>query len=325
MFASAQLLIDEAEAHATVDLAPGDYGPLLLDKPVIVQAQGTTFWSRSDQPALELRDSGACVQNATLRSAQVSELALRVTAGAHPVLQNVRVFGAVEGLDGGSAGWSLPSLLELAELRHSPAEYALELAVPLPWRLVSRISGVTFDPPSGGPGIHEVWLRVRDLMQESLLIGEIEIVAGQLTRLIPLVGYFGAIRSEAAPAPIWLHRVPTEFHAPPPAPKPPISVPITPLAPPVETPPPIPSLAPCPLPVRSEPAPEVVNPLFQMADEATSPVPGVTKIEPSSRPPLFELVTITTQKSKPEAISPPATPQAKPTPLSELFNEPPQS
>lgn len=324
MFASAQKVIDEAEAHATVDLAPGDYGPLLLDKPVIVQAQGATFWSSPDRPAVDMTDSGACMQNATLRAAQVSELALRVTVGAHPVLQNIRVCGSVEGFDGGSAGWSLPSVMELGELRHSPAEYALEFAVPLPWRLVSRISGVAFDPPSGASGIHHVWLRVRDLMQESLLIGEVEIVAGQLTRLIPLVGHVGAMLTDAAPAPIWLHRVPAEFHTPPPTPTPPISLPITPLAPVVEPPPLIPSLTPHPLPIRSEPAPEIVNPLFQMADEAIEPHPAETKIEVSSRPLLFDLLPKTTNP-KPEASSRPATPPASSPTLSKLFSEPPES
>ncbi|MCX6925504.1 MAG: hypothetical protein NT154_20190 [Verrucomicrobia bacterium] len=108
---------------------------------------------------------------------------------SRPDFQNVRIVqGSVTGLEGESEPWWLPSCLDLGELTTPRAVFTMELAVPVPCRLGTRIKGVGFDLPALVPGICQVRLRVRDLTQDSLLVGYIEVVSKQFSRLIPLNG-----------------------------------------------------------------------------------------------------------------------------------------
>ena len=184
---SIQELIDHAVNDAVVELLPGNYGPVELRRAVVLNGHGATFWSTEDRPAMRITAAGVCLQNLTLRPGlnAGSSVVFEVASAAHPALQSVRVQGEVSGIDHEEEKWVLPKLLDGGDLRAPVTHFTLELGTPGPARLVCRVSGVEFDPPQLKPGFNEVQMRIRDVSQDSILIGDVELIASQLTRIIP--------------------------------------------------------------------------------------------------------------------------------------------
>lgn len=191
--ASAQAEIDNAEPNGLVALEERDYGPILIKKPLTLACEGACFWTDGRAPSVRIHASNVCIQNATLRSLglasdRVLPVVLEVAAKAFATFQAVKLCGAVEGLAGESDLWILPRFLNLGDLKSAESYFIVELAVPVSCQLISRVAGIDFDPPAMVPGINKVKMRVRDISQDSLLVGNVELITSQLTRLIPLYG-----------------------------------------------------------------------------------------------------------------------------------------
>ena len=215
-FPSAQSAIASAQAGKTVRLDAGDYGPLAVDKPLTLEGAGACLWGDGPKPALEIRSPEVAVRNLVLRWSTPGSAphrpptVLSVHPGSRPGFHNVKIHGGVSGLSGESGPWRLPSSLHLGDITTAKAVFTMELAVPVPCRLTTQISGLDFDLPVLVPGICHVRLRVRDLTPDSLLAGYIEVVFAQLSRLIPLFGRVLTFSTTTTPAIRNLVRIPSE-------------------------------------------------------------------------------------------------------------------
>jgi hypothetical protein len=216
---SLQSLIATAQPGTTLRITAGDYGPLVIDKPLAIEGAGACFWGDGTQPALAIRSKDVVLREVVLRyaasrgSRAAPPSVLAVAEGAGPKFNNVRIQGSVSGLPGESNPWWLPDLLNLGELNTPKALFTLEIAVPVNCRLATHISGLDFDLPALVPGICQVRMRVRDLTPDSLIVGYIEVASQLLVRLVPLIGRVTAFSKTPALAVACLARIPPEQRA----------------------------------------------------------------------------------------------------------------
>jgi hypothetical protein len=216
---SVQSLVATAQPGTTLRISAGDYGPLVIDKPLAVEGAGACFWGDGTDPALTIRSKDVVLRELVLRYAAsranraAPPTVLAVAAGDGPKFQNVRIQGSVSGLPGESEPWWLPDSLNLGELNTPKALFTLEIAVPVNCRLTTRISGLDFDLPALVPGICQVRLRVRDLTPDSVIVGYVEVVSQQLVRLMPLIGHVTAFSKTPALVVTCLARIPPEQRA----------------------------------------------------------------------------------------------------------------
>ena len=94
--ASAQAEIDNAEPNGLVALEAGDYGPIVIGKPVTLACDGACFWSDGSVPSVRIDASNVCLQNATLRSSGTSRdrsfpVVLEIAANAFTTFQSVKL------------------------------------------------------------------------------------------------------------------------------------------------------------------------------------------------------------------------------------------
>lgn len=185
--ANIQNRLDELEPNETLPLEKGDYAPCVINKPVTLLCDGSTFWTDGSAPAIVIRSPNVTIKDANLRcSACPEHVVLSVEANCHPLLHNLRIHGNAVGVDSNPTEWKIPSQINIGEVSPAHPGQILELGVPERSQIVCRISGVSINPSALEPGINRVKLEIRDAMPGSMLIGEIEILSGVLTRLIPL-------------------------------------------------------------------------------------------------------------------------------------------
>jgi formylglycine-generating enzyme required for sulfatase activity len=189
---SAQHFINSAELHAFIDLPPGLYGPLRIDKPVLINAKDSTFWSEDDLAAVTICCAGAGLFNATLRKTLPTKtVVLAVHPNCQPTFQNVKIEGSACGLDPSLGEWNLPAGIELLDLPGTAAGFDLHLQTGLPARIATRIAGIDFEPRNIDPGSSTVRVHMRDLNLTSILTGDIELISGEITHLIPISAKVG--------------------------------------------------------------------------------------------------------------------------------------
>jgi uncharacterized protein YegL len=194
--ANIQNRLDDLEPDGTLTLEKGDYAPCVISKPVTLLCDGSTFWTDGSAPAMVIRCPNVTIKDANLCCIADSEhKVFSVEANCHPLLQNVRISGLATGVEPEPADWILPPSINTGDISPQTPGFFLELAVPQRAQIVCRISGVSMDPSALGPGINTVKLQIRDAMPDSMLIGEIEIIGGVLTRLIP---FFARISTNAS-------------------------------------------------------------------------------------------------------------------------------
>ena len=216
---SLQSLVAKAQPGTTLRIPAGDYGPLVIDKPLKVEGAGVCFWGDGTEPALAVRSKDVVLREVFLRYAgsranrAAPPIVLAVAAGNGPQFQNVRIQGSVSGLAGESEPWWLPDFLNLGELNTPKALFTLEIAVPVNCRLATRISGLDFDLPALVRGICQLRLRVRDLTPDSVIAGYVEVVSQQLVRLMPLIGRVTAFSKTPVLAVTCLARIPPDQRA----------------------------------------------------------------------------------------------------------------
>ena len=248
--ASAQDQLDSAGPNTRVSLAAGDYGPLVIDRPLTLDCNGASVWAHSTAPSIRVRSLDVVVENAVLRAWDKPAdgswplvLEIDVKAGAH--FRNVKLAGSVRGNGSESGPWIIPREIELDVIETTEAYFTLDFAVPVPCRLVSRVQGIDFDPPALAPGINKVRLKVADMGRDTILWGTVELSSDQFVRLLPLHGRVAVQHPGAVGATRHLHTLSKEQEAafnhalhPAPAPvaKPPRGT-LPPEKPPVKLPP----------------------------------------------------------------------------------------
>ena len=229
-------LVESTEPHQVVDFPPHDYGPVQARKPLSIQGHGAVLWSDSSRPALEICSDEISLQDLVLHGGD--QPALRVKSGCQVTAQSLRVFGRVEGIDGSPEAWALPSALDLPPITTPEAWFDVELAVPVPCKLTSRIAGLIFEPSSVRPGVHMVRLRLRDLISHSLILGTMDVITPCLTRCIRLQARAGQLDSKPTSV-VQVHILPDKVRAavlaqlapPPPIASPPRPTPTSPVPP----------------------------------------------------------------------------------------------
>jgi stress response protein SCP2 len=198
-----QRLIDGAPAGGVLVLPRNEYeGPGTVDKPLVVEGNGSTLWSRTGpvlrvaSPGVELRAVGLEV---TVRAGGGdAALALDIAPGCAPRLDRVQVRGGVRGLEEEAGEWALPGSLSLGAMPpRERSEFRLALRVPVACRLTSAVSGVLLLPEALHPGDNEVTLRVEGVGSETLIAGEILLDSPHLQRTIALTG--STVGAEGSP------------------------------------------------------------------------------------------------------------------------------
>ena len=194
---SLQRLIDDAEPGALLELTPGDYGPARLTRPVILDGNNASVWDDGNSPALHLASTGLCVQNLRVRG----RLECLPASGAPPQLSSVRVQGMIQGLSTADNFWELPRIIDLGSISAPVAQVRCEVSAGENCQIISRVSGISAVPSVLPAGVHELRFEARDLMADSLLVGDVEFVCAGITRVVPLKGRVMPVGVVAATSP----------------------------------------------------------------------------------------------------------------------------
>lgn len=194
---SIQEKLDGLDPGGTLVMERGDYGPCVINKPVILICDGATFWTDGNVPAVTVQSSGVVIKDAKMRGLDTaSHVVISAAKDSHPLLQNIHIFGKAVGVEPEPAEWIVPEGIHTGEIPANHVGFFVDLAVPQRSQIVCRISGVSMDPSALSPGINTVKLRISDALPDSILIGEIEVIGSVLTRLIP---FFARITASPSP------------------------------------------------------------------------------------------------------------------------------
>jgi uncharacterized protein YegL len=194
---SIQEKLDGLDPGGTLAMERGDYGPCVINKPVILICDGATFWTDGNVPAVTVQSPGVVIKDAKMRGLDTaSHVVISAAKDSHPLLQNIHIFGKAVGVEPEPAEWIVPEGIHTGEIPANHAGFFVDLAVPQRSQIVCRISGVSMDPSALSPGINTVKLRISDALPDSILIGEIEVIGSVLTRLIP---FFARISASPSP------------------------------------------------------------------------------------------------------------------------------
>jgi hypothetical protein len=297
-------------------------GPVTVRRPITIRGQGGTIWAERG-PVLVIESAGVVLEHLNVEITGRDESATGEAASAivarssPPRMTQVAVRGHVLGIPGEEGEWRYPTAVRLGKVRAGvPHEFVVRLAVPVPCKIDSLVSGVTVSPTSLAAGVVDVTVRIDALAEGIRLRGPIRLVTHGLTRRIEFSGHLAAdgpgvqtgtgqvvyeATACAAPPPA----VPADdtiITLPPPPPPPPRSA----------APPPPPPVAPPPPPPRTNPA---VKSRYRVIGASPSPSsvfgtpaadPPSTPVAPASAPvsPLFI--------EPPEAVAPDPTPTPTP-------------
>ncbi len=233
---SAQDQLDSAAPNSRVVLTGGDCGPLVIAQPVTLDCNGASVWAGRDMPAIRIRARDVVIENAVLRAEEKTAdgswpLVLEIEANASAQFRNVKLAGAIRGCGAESGPWIIPAQFDLGIIATSTAYFSLELAVPVPCRLISRVQGVDFDPPALAPGVNVVHMKVADVPRDTILWGMAELSSEQFVRLLPLHGRVAIATPGTAGQPVKLHQLTKkqagafnqELHPAPPVSTPPVA------------------------------------------------------------------------------------------------------
>lgn len=189
-----QRLIDGAPAGGVLVLPRNEYqGPGTIDKPLRVEGNGSTLWSRAGpvlrvtHPGVELHQLG--VEATVQTGGGDTDVALDIAPGCAPRLDGIQVRGRVRGLEEEAGEWALPGAISLGRVapRHRN-EFRLALRVPVACRLTSAVAGVRLQPEALSAGDNEVRVVVEGVGAETLIAGEILLHSPHLQRTIALTG-----------------------------------------------------------------------------------------------------------------------------------------
>lgn len=209
-----QRLVDAAAPGTVLDLRRDEYpGPVRVEKPLTIQGNGSTLWSRSG-PVLHVGAAGVCLRDLGIEvtgaePAPGADVALSIGPACAPEMHGVQVRGRVTGLGDERGEWAIPAALSLGTLApRQRNEFRLALRVPVACRLSSAVSGVALAPETLPPGETEITLSVEGVSADTLLAGEIVLHSPRLRRTIGLTGSTVGARGSAPVRGVLLWRPP---------------------------------------------------------------------------------------------------------------------
>src|SRR5262245_58218052 len=200
--------LDSLADGAALQLVPREFpGPVVIQRSVTLDGQGATIW------ALQGPVVTVAADNVVLRNFRIEVTgeggddpeegcAILVEAPNGLTLENVEVRGSVIGLPEEEGVWRYPSSLALGQLAPGTEyECVLRIAVPVPCRVTSNISGVEVEPRKLAPGAQEVRLRIERLPADTLLNGTLSINTAALKRTVFVSGHILPTAAGNATAP----------------------------------------------------------------------------------------------------------------------------
>jgi len=189
--------LDRLVPGGTLAMERGDYGPCVINKPVILLCDGATFWTDGNVPAVAVQSPGVVIKDAKIRGlVTASHVVISAAKDSHPLLQNIRIFGKAAGVELKPDEWILPEGIHTGEIPPNHPGFFVDVAVPQRSQIICRISGVSLDPSALSQGINTVKLQISDALPDSILIGEIEVIGSVLTHVIP---FFARITASVSP------------------------------------------------------------------------------------------------------------------------------
>ncbi len=194
-------LIAAASKGGVVTLDPPGkefQGPLVIRRPVTINGQGGTIWAEKG-PVVLVESVGVVLNELNvevtgtedkLSGEEACALVARSTA---PTLARVAVRGHVAGIPGEEGEWRYPRIVRLNKVKAGTAHtFVLRLAIPVPCRIDSLVSGVTVAPATLPAGQVEVAIKLEAMSEGIRLRGLLRLTTGRLTRRIELSGHVAA-------------------------------------------------------------------------------------------------------------------------------------
>jgi hypothetical protein len=257
--------LDSASVGAVIDLHGGEYGgPFVLRNPVTLRGvgQGATF-SATPGPAIIVDSPGVTLENLIIETSNPAApgsagCAIQVNSGHRFQARDLLVRGKVAGVAGEEGDWQYPDSFPLGQIvtvAGAPTQRQMQITVPVPCTIVSKIDGLEVTPAQLAPGTQTVLLRMEPCGGR-LILGDLHLVTPLVYRRIQVIGNVlnpveqpqyqyptgpvVAPRPTSPPVPV--AHPPAPAVVPPPARKSPVAAPVSPVrAPvsPVKTPPPV--------------------------------------------------------------------------------------
>ncbi|MBC7910085.1 MAG: hypothetical protein H7Y30_06275 [Pyrinomonadaceae bacterium] len=328
--------LDSLHDGETLELSPREFpGPIVIKHPLILDGQRATIWALKG-PVVSVESDGVVLRNLRVEvtgeedAAQPEEeCAILVQSGRGILLENVEARGSVIGLPEEEGEWRYPHSLPLGRLAHGGThDLIMRIAVPVPCRLKSSISGLEVSPHSLKPGINEVQLHIEQLPKDTLLSGLITLSTAFLIRQISVTAHVVVVQPGQPPAIQGNKQVIWEAadwaalsQTPPPPPKPPEPISI---APPQEQPAQVVTPPPVYPPAASQPIQPPAAPASVSVANNPAPAPPAATAPPQPvMPPPTPVSTPAPQQPATQNPVPSKTRfRTQPVNLSQLFSPP---
>lgn len=210
-----QSQFDNPPLGKILKLTPQEYpGPLTINKPLIIDGQGSTLWALKG-PVLSLTSSHVAIKNLNVEvtgdafANSEEECAICISdSSAVTNFDNVRVRGQVIGIKSETGQWQYPHSLHLGWLAQNTAyQFILRIVVPTQCHFESAISGVQLVPTViKKPGITEVLLQIDPLPDNICLQGSLYLNSSQLKRRIYLTAHISSEKTsnpQSVPHLLW--------------------------------------------------------------------------------------------------------------------------
>jgi len=298
-------------------------GPVTIRRPITIRGQGGTIWAERG-PVLIIESAGVVLEHLNVEitgrdESATGEAACALVARSDaPRLAQVAVRGHVLGVPGEEGEWRYPTAVRLGKVRAGVAhEFVLRLAVPVPCKIDSLVSGVSVSPTSLAAGLVDITVRVDALAEGIRLRGPLRLVTHGLTRRIEFSGHLAADGPGVQTGTGQVVYEATACAAPPaalPADDTIITLPPPPPPRAATPPPPPPAAPPPPSPPRTKPA---VKTRYRVIGASPSPssVFGTPAADPPSTPAAPASAPINPLFAEPAAdASPDPTPAPTPAP-----------
>lgn len=198
-----RLTVLTAPAGTNITLPAGEYeGPLIIDRPLRLTGQGpypdsVVIWATRG-PAVIVRAAQVELTNLsvmlTSEAGRHHDPTVWYAPGCQPQVLKTEIEGRMElmGSSHNQAGWQLPELINLDELRPNyPVSLSLTIETPAATRLSAELAGIKISPaelPAGGP--HDITLDIpkNQLKPEVMLAGQLILEAQGEVRTVWVIG-----------------------------------------------------------------------------------------------------------------------------------------
>ena len=190
-----QTQIDAAAPGAVITLLKKEYeGPVRIDKPLVIEGHQATIWSLTG-PVLTVASRDVVLKNIRVEVTSKPNddeegLAISITPEGALTTSDVVVRGNVKGNGLSDGSWGLPYSLELPDIPPR-TDYAAKLILraPVKCQIQSHVSGVSVTPVTLEPGLTEVVLHIDEMIDDTLIYGNLSVHTPDFVRTIAIRSY----------------------------------------------------------------------------------------------------------------------------------------